>query len=478
MFLFRNTAEYLTDRRRRSRLVKKKTTNVTAFRRKKWNLNIGVVIFGVVFIYLVITVLLYLTGSHVTAYEVREGSILKDNAYTGLIIRSETVILAEAEGYVNYFAPEGSKVGAKTYVYSVSSQKLDFSSGGGDASAELSPEEEETLLIRMQDFAENFQDGRFSDVYSLKNNLDFILENRSNQSRQTRLKELLSADQKDVKGYRAGEPGVVIYSTDGYENIAASDVTCEMISNRKYEPSDVENNSMVKPGDPVYKVITDDTWSLAIELDDETAQQLTGTEQIRVQFLKDHETGTADFAVYNTEDGNLGFLTFTSSMVRYAEDRFLDIELILEDESGLKIPKSSVVKKDFYVVPDAYLTQGGDSKETGVLVAKDNGDAQFKKTDIYYRDNEKGLVYLDPGVFPENVLLKKTDSDETLRLREKKSLRGVYNINKGYAVFREVSILCESDEYYIVEAGSNYGLANYDHIALVGNDVRENDVVF
>ena len=34
------------------------------------------------------------------------------------------------------------------------------------------------------------------------------------------------------------------------------------------------------------------------------------------------------------------------------------------------------------------------------------------------------------------------------------------------------------NRYYIVEAGSNYGLANYDHIALVGNDVRENDVVF
>ena len=28
------------------------------------------------------------------------------------------------------------------------------------------------------------------------------------------------------------------------------------------------------------------------------------------------------------------------------------------------------------------------------------------------------------------------------------------------------------------EAGSNYGLANYDHIALVGKDVHENDVVY
>ena len=55
---------------------------------------------------------------------------------------------------------------------------------------------------------------------------------------------------------------------------------------------------------------------------------------------------------------------------------------------------------------------------------------------------------------------------------------GVYNINKGFAVFRQVKILCESDEYYIVESGNEYGLSNYDHIALVGKNVREDDVVF
>ena len=38
--------------------------------------------------------------------------------------------------------------------------------------------------------------------------------------------------------------------------------------------------------------------------------------------------------------------------------------------------------------------------------------------------------------------------------------------------------LCESDEYYIVATGSDYGLSNYDHIALNGEDVKENDVVF
>ena len=81
-------------------------------------------------------------------------------------------------------------------------------------------------------------------------------------------------------------------------------------------------------------------------------------------------------------------------------------------------------------------------------------------------------------MFEEGSVLRKTDSDDTYELKEKKSLKGVYNINKGYAVFKEVDILCESEEYYIVKSGNDYGLSNYDHIALTGADVRENDVVF
>ena len=65
-----------------------------------------------------------------------------------------------------------------------------------------------------------------------------------------------------------------------------------------------------------------------------------------------------------------------------------------------------------------------------------------------------------------------------MRLKVKETLRGVYNINKGYAEFRQVQILCESDEYYIVESGSDYSLSNYDHIALSGEGIHENDVVF
>lgn len=79
------------------------------------------------------------------------------------------------------------------------------------------------------------------------------------------------------------------------------------------------------------------------------------------------------------------------------------------------------------------------------------------------------------------MILKKIQHLESLIHRipasKQNGSKGVYNINRGYAVFRQVQILCESDEYYIVQSGDDYGLSNYDHIALTGKDVHEGDVI-
>lgn len=452
-------------------------TNIQVYR-KKWNINIGLIIFGVIFIYLVVTVLLYLTGKHISAYEVREGSILKDTAYTGFVVREETVVKADAGGYINYFAPEGAKAGAKTKVYTLSSKKLDFGETDSAETTELTSEEQASLLVKTQSFSENFSETQYNDVYTLKNNISNVLESKSNQSRQAQLDVMVSEGAADLQVYTAADDGVIIYSTDGYEETELKDITEDMIAKNDYEKTSVKNNTRVKAGDPVYKLISNDTWTIAILLEDDVAQELAETKQIRLRFTKDNETATADFKIYNTKDANMGFLTLDSSMIRYAEERYLDIELILEDESGLKIPKSAVTGKKFYTLPEDYLTQGGNSRDTGVLIDGGGKNPEFQKADVYYRDKETGLVYLDPNVFEENAVIIKPDSNDTYRLKERKSLKGVYNINKGYAVFKQIKILSENDEYYIVESGNDYGLANYDHIALDGTSVRENDVVF
>ena len=420
---------------------------------------------------------MYLTSGPVSVYEVRKGSILRDTAYTGFVVRDETIVEAQEEGYVNYFVTEGEKVGARTSVYASSPEKLDFQAADEESQASLTAEEEASLLTDIQAFSDNFQEANFQEVYTVKDKIEDLLDSRSSQNRKAQLDEMLKTQGDSLKVYNASRDGIIIYATDGYEDTTISDVTEEMITLNDHETLTLSNNTKVQAGDPVYKLITSDQWTVVVVLSDEMTEELAETQRIKVRFAKDNQTETADFAIYNTESANLGFLTFDTGMVRYARDRYLDIELILEDESGLKIPRSSVVEKEFYTVPEDYLTQGGNSQGNGVLVqTKDN--ARFQETEVFYRDTETGMIYLDPLDFSEDTVLIKPDSKETWPLKKTAKLKGVYNINKGYAVFKQIQILCESEEYYIVETGSDYGLSNYDHIALNGEDVKENDVVF
>nr|WP_296265345.1 HlyD family efflux transporter periplasmic adaptor subunit [uncultured Merdimonas sp.] len=460
-------------------MADKKLTNIEIYR-KKWNLNIGILIFGVIFIYLVVTVLMYLTGNHVTIYEVREGSIQKDNAYTGLILRDETVVQADAEGYVNYFALEGSKVGAQTRVYSLSPDELTFSdpSASSEEAQALTAEEQSAILQQTQNFSDSFRDENFEDVYSLRDSISTVLDSKSSQSRQAQLEAMVASGTSGLQVYSASSDGIIVFSTDGYEDVTIDDVTEEMLNRADYEKVSLQDNAQVNSGDPVYKLVRSDIWNIIIQLDDTTAESLADTSSVNIEFSKDNKTATAGFELRKSKDLNLGILTLDSSMIRYVTDRYVDIELILEDQSGLKIPKSSVIEREFYTVPEDYMTQGGNSNETGVLIDDGSDSAKFQEAEVYYRDHEAGVVYLDMDLFDKGTVLRKEDSDNTYTLKDTKSLQGVYNINKGYAEFREVTILSESDEYYIVESGNEYGLSNYDHIALSGKGIRENDVVF
>lgn len=459
-------------------MAKKQPTNIEVYR-KKWSMNIGIVIFGAIFIYLLVTVLVYLTSKHVSVYEVREGSILKDNAYTGMAIREEKIITSEEEGYVNYIVAEGEKVGRKTNIYSLSPNELTFNQEEAEeVSSELTAEEENAILLKMQSFQDGYQNEQFSDTYILKEAVENIISDNTSQSKQSQLNTMLESGQEGLVVFSAVDDGIVQYAIDGYEGVTLDQVTENMISKIDYQKQELFNNAKVKAQDPLYKLITSETWSIAILLDDNVAKEMVDIEQVKVNFSKDGQSTWADFSIFNTKDANMGILTFDHSVVRYAGDRYLDIELILEDETGLKVPKSAKTTKEFALVPKDYLTQGGNTKETGVLVSTGGGAAKFKKVEVYYQDAETKMVYLDPNTFKEKDILLKPDSEETYSLEKRESLAGVYNINKGYALFRQIHILCESEEYYIVEAGNPYGLTNYDHIALDGKSLRENDVVF
>ena len=101
---------------------------------------------------------------------------------------------------------------------------------------------------------------------------------------------------------------------------------------------------------------------------------------------------------------------------------FLSIELILEDECGLKIPKSAVVEEQFFVIPHDYITNGGNSSLEGVMVLDSKGTASFQAVDIYDTSDD-GEVYLSRDQLKSGTVIVKPDSSDTYTIETKKAIK-------------------------------------------------------
>ena len=143
----------------------KKSISIKKFKKKR-ELNLGIFLFAIVFIYLAV-------------YEVREGSIVRDNSYTGLIIRQETTVNAEESGYVSYFQNGNSKIKAGTNIYAISQEPLDTESVSDEEenSGRISEEVQSAIALQLQNFNENYDSNDFTSVYSLKNEISSALQN-------------------------------------------------------------------------------------------------------------------------------------------------------------------------------------------------------------------------------------------------------------------------------------------------------------
>lgn len=456
-------------------------TNVIKYPKEK-HLNIGIVIFGIIFVYLLATIIMYLTAPKITVYEVRQGSILKDNAYTGLALREETVVYADSTGYVNFYAEDNSKVKVGTKIYTLSNQKLDFEQESvAETEKNLSNEEKYALLLKIQSYNNQFQEGDFSSTYHLKDEIQGSLNKITSQSKTDQINSLISSGSySDLTVKTAAKDGVLVCLTDGMEDLSVENISREHLKKSKYKKNELSSNQKVSAGEPIYKLVTNDKWNLLIEVSEETRTALKDKKTVKVNFKRDNQEMRASITFLEQFDKPVLCLSFDNSMIRYINERYLDVELILEDESGLKIPKSAEVSKDFYVVPKSYLTVGGNSSKDGVMRKQINSKGEtiteFINVTVYYEEDE--YIYLDPNAFEKGDVLLKPESLETYELKDTRSLKGVYCINKGYAVFKQIQILCESDEYYIIEEGNSFGLSNYDHIALDSSNIKENDVVF
>lgn len=451
--------------------------------RKPFHLNIGLIIFGIIFIYVMFYVFSYFTSTHTSVYEVIHGTIAINNSYTGLALRSEAVIQSEYSGKINYYMKDATKTGAGDLIYSVDTDGAiakQINSANENASA-LSDESLNKIQNIISDYATGYSSDAFFETYTFKNDLNSELSEALSVNALNSITDAIASAEENSTFHKgtAVQDGIVVYYTDGFESVTTESFTSKMFDKSAYTKVNLKDRTSVEVNDVAYKLITDESWNVVIPITDETIRQLRDLNTLRVKFKKDNTVMRVPFSTMEKDGITYLILNMEHSMIRFATDRYVDVELLFDEETGLKIPNSAIAAKDFFTVPMEYFQKGNNSSQEGIMVRKTEKDGKitdfFVTPTIYFATEY--LYYVDGEDISDGDVILKPNSSETYTIHETAKLDGIYSINKGYAVFKHIDIVYQNEEYSIIRSGTDYGVSLYDHIALDGSTVTENAII-
>lgn len=455
---------------------------------KKSSFNIGLLIFCAILVYVIVFLIVSSQKETIVPYEVRTGSLAINHNYRAFILRKEQTINASGSGYIHYFANIGERVGVGNLVYIID-QSGDLKEYLDSKSMENNTLTKEELLEIRNDmifFNRDFDAKEFSDVYGFSDTLKNNVRKYSNARITKLVKSINNSNLSNSVTYtNAINTGIVSYYLDGYEDFDPQAINEEVFNEEKYVCNMLENNTLVTPDDIAYKIITDENWNLIIPINEEQIADFEDESYAKVRFSKNQNESWGQISFITGTDGKTYLnLTLNNSMISFVNDRFVDVELILHDDSGLKIPNSSIVNKDFYLIPaECFIEHENDPLSKGTLMLhtfKEDGTPTVdnRYIDIYSYDKENKEYYVDSSILQSGTQIIRPDTQEKFEVWKKGTLTGVYYINKGYADFRQIQLLYQNEEYSIVKPNSQYGLTVYDYIVLNAKSVNDNQFVY
>ena len=459
---------------------KKKNDNKIIKYPKQYHFSIGFIVIGVMFIYMMYHLFTYVTADNITVYEVSQGSISSNLEYNALAIRQEQIVYADNSGDILYLAENFGKVGSKSQVYALDTTGEILSSledSGDDSEIVLDEEDYSKIQTTVSNYLIDYDGINFTKTYSFKNDLESQVEQLYTVSAMESMGD--SLDSAIASGsfniYNSATPGLVVYSIDGMEDLTTDTFTADSFDTSEYSTENLKAQESVVVGQPVYKLITSDHWNLVLEVDEDLYDSLQGESYLKIRFLED-DTETWTNLEFQEKAGKYYLvLTLDDSMDRFADSRYVHVKIINNNISGLKIPNSSIVEKEFYTIPKDYMMQGNNTDDAGFLLQSGSENMYITPT-IYYESDE--YYFIDDEIVTRGDKLIKPNSNEQYVVGSTTDkLEGVYNVNKGYAVFKQIEILYQNDDYSIIKTGTNYGISMYDHIVLQGDEVEENSII-
>jgi hypothetical protein len=454
-------------------------------RKNKVHLSLSLVIFLGILIYIMVNVIGFIFKSKVTVYEVKTGKMSEEISTTGIAIRDEKIVTSKSGGYVNYYTPDLSKVYKGEIVYSLDTtgkikEYISEEIAENETAADTAVE---SLNDTISDFQGNYDYSNFEDVYSLKQKLDNTVLSSNGQYIEQTLSKIQKKYGKDAYQIcKSKDSGVISYTYDNFKRTSVEEVKASDFEQNSYEKKHLSSNSEIKSGDSVYRIVGSENWQIVISLSKDEYIELSDRDSVNITFLQDNVSATASLELKKQKNHYYGYLSLSKYMVRYMNDRYLELSISLDSDDGYKIPKSAVVEKEFYQVPTEYLTKGGNSSSDCVLAkSKKENTAAIKNYTIYKFDEDKDeYFYLAADDVETNTVLFSDDSSDADQYYLGKTVKkkGVYSINQGYAKFRAIEELRSDDEYLLISMDTVQGVSLYDHIVFNSSDISENEVIY
>lgn len=461
---------------------KQKENNIVRYKRKR-QFNFISIVFVMILIYMTAQILIMVNRESVRVYTLDTAvESTRMHEYRGVITREEQILRTEESGYVNYYVREGKRVGVGSAVYTTDGSG-EFSRMLAETYTDGTYLADEMLAELKKKLSSTSREGITGDFQAVYKNKADISATVADAFLYTAMEELNEGQTAESLGcVKTDQSGYIMFRTDSLDGLTPDKVTKKTFDENRVETKVYTSGEERAIGTFAYKLIPDDTFSITFMISEADAKRYQDKKYLSIELVSLGVTVSGSFSMFLSDDGmQLATVTLKKYGSEYLSDRFVDFKITESSVRGYKIPVTAVTDKEFLVIPREYITLGGDNSKTYGVCRENYGEEEewefisvaiYAETDAYYYISSSRLAVGDYLVQP--------DSRDRFLISITAPLQGVFNVNKGYCIFRQVEIINTTTDgnYYMIKAGTRYGLSPYDRIVQDAGTVVENQIIY
>lgn len=466
------------------------------------HINLGLLVFGVLAIYIVIIIIYNTAGSGIDYSIAEPGNIVEKGTFEGVILRDETVITSTEAGDLNFYVPEGKKVQIDSYICSVNEdmkERNNILESIMNEQNKLADTTKQTsgnyrvIVDKLRDYTMTKYKYDFEYTYTAKNIMETAIFDRSqtkvvdDYSSYRQIQDNIKLYESDLRRngsfYKTPVSGVISYTFDGFEEYNLTNYS-PAILRKEVVVNDLTSKKEIEENTPIFKIIDNYTYYIYTEVDSIFEYYAKEGQYVEAFFPSKNTTIAIKVKKLSFDNGKIYALF---ELDRYFDlfftDRDITFNIIYKEYNGIKIQNSAITSKELYKVPISAIQ----SVKGKNAVQKQTENNEIKLVYVYvyyYKDNfayineleKKGDIRQGDAILTVNDDTAKISDTAFYSLTYPEEVEGVYVVNKGFAAFKRIETLYKEDAFCIIENKPGLNKVRiYDKIASDGNRTQEFD---